>query len=579
MIDISIVTGTYNRLSYLKRFVESVRASILPVLSYEIILVDGGSEDGTQAWAKAQPDVKLIEQGRLLGAVKAFNAGFELASGEYVIAGNDDIEFLGRSISRAWCFIEDNPHCGQACFHQKRGRIRAWHVEVMPAILDGERIGVHYGQVAIVPRWLGHKVGWWGNITHTYGGDNELSANIWASGYQVLPVAGAAIIDKMAVDELREINQGDPREMAKRGQHHPDTVAFYRKWPNGPVIAKEPKWGPRELGTRRILYAPIIETGYPIQKRQKTGLRDALGATGRLIEYDYQLEAQRRGIREMREELIGLARDWEPHLILLQVHSPDLIDLATIRELGDVAPGATILNWNGDYRPDHIHSPGGLNLAAAVDCQCLANASEFKRYIARGLSAAFWQIGWEPAGVGHEPNGSTPRHDVLFLGNCYTEERRQLAQALQTICDGRYKLGIYGWGWPDGVATGNTLYDFEEGCRLYQAAKVAIGDQQWTAEEGYVSNRLFQAMAAGGALFCQQRFAGMEEWLGLVEGKHLLSWGNHTELREQIQYALRHEKARRRIAQAGQRYVLEHHSFVARVAELDGIILDDRWGG
>lgn len=577
MIDVSVVTGTYNRLPHLKRFVESVRRSILPVLGYEIILVDGGSRDGTQAWAKAQGDVKLIEQGELLGAVKAFNAGFTAASGQYAIAGNDDVEFVGRSISRAWCFLEDNPEVGQACFQQKRGRSQWWHVEVMPAILDGRRITVHYGQVAMVRTWLGDKVGWWGDVTHTYGGDNELSANIWANGYQVVGVAGAGIIDGMADDELRVINKGDPKEMAKKGEHHPDTVAFYRKWPRGPTVSDVPTWGLPELGERRILYAPIIETAYPIVKEQKTGLRKALRKMGRVLEYDYCLEAQRRGAVGMRTDLVELARDWAPHLVLLQVHSPELICADTVLAIKETVPTARVLNWNGDYRAGHIDGPGGASLAKAFDCQCMANASEYKRYIGRDISAAFWQIGWEPAGVGHEPNGETPRHDVLFLANCYTEERKRLAYAMKSICANVSILGIYGWGWPDGMAKGNTLYDFETGCRLYRAAKVAVGDQAWPAEEGYVSNRLFQAMAAGGAVLCQQRFAGMREWLGLVEGEHLLCWSDHDELGEKIRWALTHEEERGRIAETGQRFVLEHHGFDARVRELE-VINDERWG-
>jgi len=84
-------------------------------------------------------------------------------------------------------------------------------------------------------------------------------------------------------------------------------------------------------------------------------------------------------------------------------------------------------------------------------------------------------------------------------------------------------------------------------------------------------------MAAGGAVLCQQRFAGMEEWLGLVEGKHLLCWSTHRELEDAVHWALSHEKECQEIAEAGQQFVLEHHSFDARVRELD-VILDERWG-
>jgi len=573
VVDLSVVTGTYNRLSHLQRFVRSVRETSLPCLSHEIILVDGGSTDGTQEWCKTQGDVRLIEHGSLQGAVKAFNDGFAAAQGTYCIAGNDDVEFQGRSLAVAWVFMETHREVGQGCFYQKRGEYQAWHVEEMMGVRDGKRISLPYGQVAIVPRWLGERVGWWGTNTRTYGGDNELSANIWEAGYEVAPIPNARIVDQMVKDNLRELNQGDPKELARQGQHHPDTVKFYGKWPHGPTVGEELKWGVRDVGDVRILYCPIIENQFPVQVAQKHGLRDALGKLGRTLEYNYQLRAAELGELGMREELVALAETWKPDVILLQVHAPKLIDRDTVWALRWILPEAQIVNWNGDYNPNHLNGPGGLEFAKAVDVQCLVNASELPSYHAAGISAAYWQIGFEPEGVGCEPNGNTPHHDILLLANCYSQERRELGKRL--MATGK-SVGIYGMGWPEGMGDGENLYDFREGCRLLRAAKVAVGDQQWADQEGYVSNRLFQTLAAGGAVYLQQEFAGMGRWLGLEEGKHLLVWRDHDELVDLAGWALSHPDKARAIAEAGQAYVLEHHSFDARVRELRNMVLDRR---
>lgn len=572
MIDLSVVTGTFNRLPHLQRFVASVRNSLLPGLTHEIILVDGGSTDGTQGWCKDQGDVCLIEHGSLKGAVKAFNDGFAVAQGKYCIAGNDDVEFQDRSLAVAWVFMEAHPEVGQGCFYQKRGKQQAWHVEEMMASDGDRRLSVPYGQVAIVPRWLGEKVGWWGNITRTYGGDNELSANIWEAGYKVVPIPNARIMDQMVHDDLRELNQGDPKEMAQRGEHHPDTLKWYEKWPRGPTVGDEPEWGLRQIGELRILYCPIIENQFPVIA-QKRGLRDALGGLGRPIEYNYQLRAQEIGDMAMRQELFALAELWQPNVILLQVHTPRLITKALVYALRHTAPEAQIINWNGDYNPNHLNGSGGLDFAEAVDVQCLVNASELPAYYAAGISAAYWQIGFEPEGVGHEPNGQTPRHDVLFLANRYTKDRLELGQVLKAT---GHDIGIYGMGWPDGMASGENLYDFRAGCRLLRAAKVAVGDQQWGDQKGYVSNRLFQTLAAGGAVYLQQEFAGMQECLGLEEGTHLLIWSSFLELKERIDWALANPREARTIAEVGQEYVLEHHGFEARVRELRDMVLDRR---
>lgn len=574
-MDISVVTGTYNRLAYLQRCVDSIRASILRPLSYEIILVDGGSTDGTQAWARAQPDVGLIEHGELKGAIKAFNDGFVAAAGRYIIAANDDVAFVGRSITRAWVFLEDNSEVGQACFFQKRGPAQRWHVEMMPGVVEGQQTSIIYGQVAMVPRWLGDKVGWWGDLgARTYGGDNHLSARIYEEGFGVEAVPGAAIIDTMANDGLREINQGDPREMARRGKMHPDSAIFYRRWPRGPVVAPEPSETSSLKPFTRFLHVPIIDGAYPISRKQKRGLTDALGRSGKVIEYDYLARADEMGRGGMERELAELFRDWQPHVAVLQIHSCETLRPQSIELMRAASPETVIVNWNGDYRPEHIASPGGEVLARKMDVQCVANGSEFWRYVQRGIAAAYWQIGVEPDGVGHEPNGDTRGHPVLFLANCYTDDRRRLGLHLKE----RWGAGIHGFGWPDGVADGFTLYDFREGCRLLRGAQVAVGDQQWPDEAGYVSNRLFQTLAAGGAVLVQQRFAGMEGWLGLCEDEHLLAWSDYTELDRHIEWVLANPVQARAIAGRGQRFILAHHSFDARVKELEAIIADRRFG-
>jgi len=144
----------------LQSMVNSVRASIGYGIRYQIILVDGGSSDGTQAWVKAQADCKLIEQGELLGAIAAFQAGFEAAQGNYVVIANDDVQFVPPALTRALVFMESTPTCGIGCFYQDRQM--SWHVAEMPAMsFSGRKISVAYGQVCIIPRDLGNAAEWW----------------------------------------------------------------------------------------------------------------------------------------------------------------------------------------------------------------------------------------------------------------------------------------------------------------------------------------------------------------------------------------------------------------------------------
>src|SRR5690606_41940109 len=101
-------------------------------------------------------------------------------------------------------------------------------------------------------------------------------------------------------------------------------------------------------------------------------------------------------------------------------------------------------------------------------------------------------------------------HEVVFLGNAYHPERKRWMAQLRNCVD---SIVLYGDGWGM-FGAGNTLYDFAAGKAIYRAAKIALGDNQYPDAYGFVSNRLFQALAAGGCLLLHQTVPGLEELTG-----------------------------------------------------------------
>jgi len=550
---VSIVSGTYNRLSYLQKMVDSVRTSVGIGIQYEIILVDGGSTDGTINWCKKQDDIVLIEHGKLVGPIPAFNDGARRAKGTYVILANDDIYFVDESIQAVLSFMEDRPDVGIGCFYQDR-RGWDWHVEQMPAVVKGMQTSVYYGQVCIVPKWLGDMLGWWGNYLKYYGGDNELSANVLELGYKVSPVPCACIHDSTPADELRRINNDD---VLVNG-NHPDSQTWVNKWTRGnfvgPVVVDTPSIENPIKRTYRILYAPIYEKGHPIQKYQKRGLRDALSEIAMVSECDY--------IGRSVDYLYDLARVFRPDMFLIQAQSIGEFNEIIIRDLRKEFPSSVFVNWNGDYHPENLYNPEYMRMLKLFDMTGLVTTAVASRYNQANIHWFYWQIGYEESDA--VPNKGTPVHDVLFLGNGYSDARLNLVATLRQRVR---NFGLYGM-WPGNYrSNGSTLYDFDSGAVLYKNCKIAIGDSQWPEATGFVSNRLFQAMAAG-AFLLHQWFDGANELLGLEDGVHLVMWRDVNDLLEKIEYYLSHVDERKKIAKTGCDYITEYHSFGARVNQL-----------
>jgi len=569
--SITIVSGTYQRLMLLQQMVKSARAALPRGIPLDFMLVDGGSTDGTIEWCKAQPDVTLIEHGKLLGAVRAFTDGAKVATGKYVVMSNDDVAFFPNSLLLALVHLETHPHCGAVAFEDNRP-VPPWypdnthyHVLRAPAIKDNKPWMAIYAQVGMFRRWLGAKVGWWGGDdpqfhARTYGADNYLSSKLWELGYSVERVDGCRVEDEVAEGELREIN----REIGGEA----DSQSYYALWTDaegkhiGPTIPAHPQIEQQDARHLRILYLPIYEQGNDdgarAQHEQKCGLREALASVGWVYELDYMAVPE----RELRPRMLDILDKFKPDILFTQLHGPAPVTAPMLHEFRAQRPGMLIINWNGDTHRSHLTSPEMLALLHNVDLQLCVNVSVLPVYEEHGIPAAYWQIAYEPV----SGKADAPAYDVVFLGSAYNENRKRMGRMLREMLDGR--LGLYGDYWQD--AQGRTLYDFEFSNALNRNAKLAIGSNEFPDDYGFVSNRVFETMAAGGCLFLMQHVPGLEELTGITPGIHFVEWSDLDDLRAKVQYYLdpAHEKERKRIAKAGMQFVREHHNFDARVREL-----------
>ena len=86
----SIIILTYNNLEYTKDCIESIR-KYTEKNTYEIIIVDNKSTDGTRNWLRQQKDMKIIFNEENVGFPKGSNIGIEHAeNGNDILLLNND---------------------------------------------------------------------------------------------------------------------------------------------------------------------------------------------------------------------------------------------------------------------------------------------------------------------------------------------------------------------------------------------------------------------------------------------------------------------------------------------------------
>lgn len=109
LMDISVIIPTHNRAKVLKRCLENLDAQ--KGVSFEVIVVDDGSNDETEEVVKSFEKVFYLKQKKSQQGV-ARNRGMEAARGEIVVFIGDDIwveeDFLQRHLKRHREFAEEN---------------------------------------------------------------------------------------------------------------------------------------------------------------------------------------------------------------------------------------------------------------------------------------------------------------------------------------------------------------------------------------------------------------------------------------------------------------------------------------
>ncbi len=89
---ISIIILSYNKLEMTKACIESIRKNNLPS-SYDLIVVDNASDDGSKEWLEKQDDIKLICNKENMGFPYGCNQGIEISNSEtdIFLLNNDTI--------------------------------------------------------------------------------------------------------------------------------------------------------------------------------------------------------------------------------------------------------------------------------------------------------------------------------------------------------------------------------------------------------------------------------------------------------------------------------------------------------
>lgn len=169
------------------------------------------------------------------------------------------------------------------------------------------------------------------------------------------------------------------------------------------------------------------------------------------------------------------------------------------------------------------------------------------------------------------PDATGPHHELLFVGNS-RKVRRRIIDDLTKGPDVGYRLAIYGTNWTEDLVDSRFVAGDHVSNRdlpgYYGNADLVLNDH-WDGmrDHGFLSNRLYDALACGAAVVSDDIDGIVEQFEGTV-----VTYRNPEELRARIRELMDDPALRRQLGEHGHEVVTARHTFADRVAALLGFV-------
>lgn len=161
--------------------------------------------------------------------------------------------------------------------------------------------------------------------------------------------------------------------------------------------------------------------------------------------------------------------------------------------------------------------------------------------------------------------------DVAFTGSYWPPFERKIMKLWTPEDDKENVCKIYGANWEQYEpfrSYSEGIVNYEDMLKIYQNTKIVLDDATMpTIKFGAVNSRVFDALASGTLVITDGVKGAEETFCGMLP-----TFSSKEELNKKIEYFLKNDTERKKVAKRLQDFVLKNHTYDIRAEELDKIV-------
>ncbi len=190
---LTVLVATYNRLEALKVVIDAIHAQTK--CSHEVIVIDGGSTDGTVEYLKSCDDVTPVFQGKLLGVPRSYNEVWRQVESKYTAWLSDDTELTNNGLDLAVQILENDPEIGMVGLKTRDVIGPRVRVPYVGGLSMYRILNCNHG---VMPTEVVRSVGFFNEDYPMYMIDPDLTASILCTGKKVVMTKVVCVLHRPA---------------------------------------------------------------------------------------------------------------------------------------------------------------------------------------------------------------------------------------------------------------------------------------------------------------------------------------------------------------------------------------------